>query len=127
MSRAKLQIGALAVAVAALMALGVVVASNALSWSTPFPGFFPYRSGAVASLWRADWAGRRAGLHVRDVVVSVDGEPITGGPSLQAALATRRDAAPIALEMRHPDGSTARVTVPLSRLTKWDLGSAFLL
>jgi signal transduction histidine kinase len=127
MTRPRLQIGALAVAVAALMALGVVVASNALSWDTPFPGFFVYRSGAVASLWRADWAGRRAGLRVRDVILAVDGEPLHGGPSLQTALDRRQGGARIALEVRHPDGSRAHVTVPLSRLTKWDLGSTFLL
>jgi len=127
MSRAKLQIGALAVAVAALMALGAIVASNALSWDTPFPGFFVYRSGAVASLWRADWAGRRAGLHVRDVVVSIDGERIGGPPALQAALDVRRKAPDALLEVRHPDGVVARVRLPLSRLTKWDLGSTFLL
>ena len=127
MSRARLQIGALSLVVAALMALGVVVASQALAWDTPFPGFLVYRSGAVASLWRADWAGRRAGLRVRDVVVAVDGEPIHGGPSLQAALGRRRDAQAIVVEVRHPRGSHARVAVPLVRLTKWDLGSTFLL
>ena len=127
MSRARLQIGALAVAVMALMALGVVVASQALSWNTPFPGFLAYRSGAVASLWRADWAGRRAGLRVRDVILAVDGEPVAGGPSLQQALDARRGQARVALDVRHPDGSVAHVAVPLSRLTNWDLGSTFLL
>ena len=127
MSRARLQIGALWLAVAALMALGAVVASNALSWDTPFGGFFVYRSGAVTSLWRADWAGRRAGLQVRDVIVALDGEPVADGPSLAAALDRRRGAARVALDVRHPDGTTARVSVPLSRLTKWDLGSTFLL
>ena len=62
------------------MALGAAVASQALSWDTPFGGFFVYRSGAVTSLWRADWAGRRAGLRVRDVIVAVDGEPVRDGP-----------------------------------------------
>ena len=122
MSRPRLQIGALALAVAALMALGVVVASQALSWDTPFGGFFVYRSGAVTSLWRADWAGRRAGLRVRDVIVAVDGEPLGaaargGGPSLRRRSTRRRGAARITLDVRHPDGSVARVTVPLSRLT----------
>src|SRR5207302_2832216 len=49
------------------------------------------------------------------------------GPSLQTALDARRGAARIALDVRHPDGSVAHVTVPLSRLTNWDLGSTFLL
>ncbi|MGZ3407981.1 MAG: hypothetical protein ACXVAN_16130, partial [Polyangia bacterium] len=127
MSRARLQIGALALAVAALMALGVVVASNAMAWDTPFGGFFVYRSGAVTSLWRADWAGRRAGLRVRDVITAVDGETVADGPALAAALDRRRDAARVTLDVKHPDGTRARVSVPLSRLTKWDLGSTFLL
>ena len=100
------QIGALALAVAALMALGVVVASQALAWDTPFPGFLVYRSGAVASLWRADWAGRRAGLRVRDVIVSVDGEPIAGGAALQRVLRRHRRATTRSCStVRHPDGS----------------------
>ena len=93
MSRSKLQIGALALAVAALMALGVVVASQALSWDTPFAGFLVYRSGAVASLWRADWAGRRAGLRVRDVILAVDGEPLArAGRSAAGRAAAALDA-----------------------------------
>ena len=127
MSRPRLQIGALGLAVACLMALGVVVASQALSWDTPFGGFFVYRSGAVTSLWRADWAGRRAGLHVRDVIVAVDGEAVADGPALTAALGNRRAAAAVTLDVRHPDGTKSRVQVPLTRLTKWDLGSTFLL
>ncbi len=119
--------GALGLAVAGLMALGVVVASQALSWDTPFGGFFVYRSGAVTSLWRADWAGRRAGLHVRDVIVAIDGEPVADGPALTAALARRRASTEVTLDVRHPDGAMSRVRVPLSRLTKWDLGSTFLL
>ncbi|MGZ3426494.1 MAG: hypothetical protein ACXVCV_07590, partial [Polyangia bacterium] len=117
----------MALAVAALMALGVVVASNAMAWDTPFGGFFVYRSGAVTSLWRADWAGRRAGLRVRDVITAVDGEAVADGPALAAALDRRRDAARLTLDVKHPDGTRARVSVPLSRLTKWDLGSTFLL
>jgi signal transduction histidine kinase len=35
--------------------------------------------------------------------------------------------AEVALVVRHPDGRVVHVTVPLSRLTKWDLGSTFLL
>jgi signal transduction histidine kinase len=127
MSRAKLQIGALALAVAGLMALGAVVASNALGWETPFGGFLVYRSGQVTSLWRADWAGRAAGLRVRDVVRTVDGEPVRGGPALAAALDRRKDAAEVTLDIAHPDGTVARVTVPLTRLTNWDLASTFLL
>src|SRR5262249_5715795 len=110
-----------------LMGLGAVVASNALSWETPFGGFLVYRSGAVTSLWRADWAGRAAGLRVRDVVRAVDGEPIAGGPALAAALDRRKDAAGVSLASAGPDGSSARVTVPLPRLTNWDLASTFLL
>src|SRR5439155_13984707 len=75
-SRARLQIGALALAVFGLIGLGAVVASRALAYDTPFGGFFVYRSGAVTSLWRAHWAGRQAGLRVRDVITAVDGEAV---------------------------------------------------
>jgi signal transduction histidine kinase len=127
MSHARLKMGALGLAVTALMVLGAVVASQALSWDTPFGGFFVYRSGAVTSLWRADWAGRRVGLHVRDVIVAVDDEPVRDGPALTAALDRRRAAEGVMLTVRHPSGAASKVRVPLTRLTKWDLGSTFLL
>jgi signal transduction histidine kinase len=127
MSRARLQIGVLAVAVFGLIALGAIVAERALAYDTPFGGFFVYRSGAVTSLWRAHWAGRQAGLRVRDVITAVDGEQVRGGPALAAALDRRRDNAMVTLDVRHPDGLHGQVTVPLSRLTRWDLGSTFLL
>ena len=127
MRRARLQIGLLSLAVFGLMALGVVVASRALAYDTPFGGFFVYRSGAVTSLWRADWPGRKAGLAVRDIITAVDGESVRGGPALQAALERHRGAASVTLDVAHPDGSRARLTVPLSRLTQWDLASTFML
>ncbi|MDB4965602.1 MAG: sensor histidine kinase [Myxococcales bacterium] len=127
MSRARLQIAVLALAVFGLVALGAVVGSRALAYDTPFGGFFVYRSGAITSLWRAHWAGRQAGLRVRDVIIGVDGERVGGGPSIAAALDRRRDHAQITLDVVHPNGARGQVTVPLSRLTKWDLGSTFLL
>lgn len=129
MSRARLAIGALALAVAALMTLGAMAASSALAYDAPFGGFLVYRSGAVSSLWRADWAGRQAGLAVRDLIVAVDGEPLTppSGHGLVRALERRRGDRVVTLDVRHPDGSRARVTVPLGRLTKWDRASMFML
>src|SRR3954454_2902516 len=72
---------------AALVALGIYCAAQAARFDTPFAGFLVYRSGAVASLWRDDWPGRKAGLKVRDRVRSIDGAPVEGGRSVQAALA----------------------------------------
>jgi S1-C subfamily serine protease len=131
MGRARLVRVAVGVAVAALIALGAACASAALGYDAPFPGFLVYRSGAVTSLWRADWPGRRAGLRVRDVIVAVDGEPLArpgrGGPALRAALERRRDAGEVTLDVARPDGTRARLTVKLSRLTQWDLASTFAL
>jgi signal transduction histidine kinase len=127
MSRARLATLAVGAAVVALIALGAAAASAAIGYDAPFGGFFVYRSGAVTSLWRADWPGRRAGLRVRDVVVAVDGEPVAGGPALAAALERRRGRAAVTLDVARPDGSRPRVTVPLGRLTKWDRASTFAL
>ena len=65
MSRARLAPLVVGVAVIALIALGAAAASAALGYDAPFGGFFVYRSGAVTSLWRADWPGRRAGPRAR--------------------------------------------------------------
>jgi signal transduction histidine kinase len=127
MSRATLQMGTLAAAVFALIGLGAVVASRALAYDTPFGGFFVYRSGAVTSLWRADWAGRKIGLRVRDVIVAVDDQPVRGGAALARALDSHRGERAVTLGVVHPDGRAARLTVPLSRLTRWDLASTFML
>src|SRR5579863_3353020 len=120
-----------AAAVLALIALGGVAAWQARSYDLPFGGFYVYRSGAVTSLWRADWAGRRVGLHVRDVVTGVDDRPLAGGgPGMRRELAARRDAGSttdLALDVRHPDGTTTRVRVPLSRLSTGDMLSTFVL
>ncbi len=127
MSRARLAPLAVGVAVVALIALGCAAASAAIGYDAPFGGFFVYRSGAVTSLWRADWPGRRAGLRVRDVIVAIDGEPVAGGRELRAALDRRRGAASATLDVRRPDGSASRVVVPLGRLTTWDRASTFAL
>jgi signal transduction histidine kinase len=119
--------GAVAVAAAALIGLGIVCAIDAARYATPFPGFLVYRSGAVTSLWRAEWPGRAAGLRVRDAVLSVDGEPVHGGAEVARALGRHASGDTVTLEVRAPRREPRRVTVPLGRLLPWDLAYTFVL
>jgi hypothetical protein len=76
---------ALALAIAATLALGVVCLDGALRARVHFAGFLTYQSGAVASFFRSGWADlgeQGPALRVRDVIVSVDGMPTAGGPAL---------------------------------------------
>jgi signal transduction histidine kinase len=126
---------AIAAGVAALVVLALCSAFLARSWDRPFPGFLVYRSGAVTSLWRAEWPGRLAGLRVRDVITAVDDEPVASGAQLSDALQRRRGQAEVTLTVSSPGsriwpgagGPTRRVTVPLGRLSTGDLAYTLIL
>jgi signal transduction histidine kinase len=112
---------AVALAGVALVALGLASLWLARAVETPFAGFLVYRSGAVTSLWRAEWPGRRAGLRVRDVVTEVAGEPVGGGPEVAAALG-RHAGDSVEVAVRGPGGERRRVVVPVGKLRAADLG-----
>src|SRR5258706_2997209 len=122
-----LRSGSVALAAAALLGLGIVCALDATRYATPFPGFLVYRSGAVTSLWRAEWPGRAGGLHVRDAVLSVEGEAVRGGAEVARALSHHAPGSEVTLEVRAPHHDSRRVTVPLGRLAPWDYGYTFVL
>jgi signal transduction histidine kinase len=113
-----------------LVTLGVLCAAEAARWQTPFAGFLVYRSGAVTSLWRAEWPGQRAGLRVRDRVLAVDGQTVHGGRQVQAAMADAEahGRGEVTVEVRSPGSAPARaVRLPLGRLGPYDLGATFFL
>ncbi len=115
--------------VAALIGLSLACAVFARGHDRPFPGFLVYRSGAVTSLWRADWPGRRAGLRVRDVVTELDGEPVSGGFAVDAALGRLAGRPSVTVTVREPGsrmwpipgGRERKVEVPLGRLEAGDI------
>jgi signal transduction histidine kinase len=121
--------------VLAVLVLGVACAVLARSYNVPFPGFLAYRSGAVTSLWRAEWPGRRAGLRARDIVITVDGTPVSSGAEIAAALDRHGDGGTLVLEVRSPAsrmwpsriGPVHRVELPVGRLLPWDLGYTLFL
>ena len=131
----------MAILTAILVCLGVFCAAEAARWQTPFAGFLVYRSGAVTSLWRAEWPGRRAGLRVRDRVVRVDGETVRGGREVQRALAAARARGQLTvtievesrrappLLVRLPLGRTrpGRASAPPSRCRSAPVGLVYLL
>jgi signal transduction histidine kinase len=111
---------------AALVCLGIYCAVQAVRFDTPFAGFLVYRSGAVSSLWRDDWPGRRAGLQVRDRVRRVDDTPVHGGLEVEAALAAAeahgRKEVEVEVESR---GAVRVVTLPLGRMRFSDESATF--
>jgi len=130
----RIRTGLVAAGVFLAVGLGIVCAFEARSYDAPFPGFLVYRSGVVASLWRASWAGTRLGLRGRDVVVAVDGAPVSGGDEFRRALEARRDRASVTVTVVQPSsrmwpgrGERREVTVPLSRLRSGDRAYALVL
>src|SRR5438874_1267499 len=111
---------------AALVCLGSYCAFQAVRFDTPFAGFLVYRSGAVSSLWRDDWPGRRAGLQVRDRVRAIDGVPVRGGRAVQAALAAAeaRGQTRVTVEVESR-GALRAVQLPLGRMRFSDESATF--
>ncbi len=101
-----------------------VVSRRALA--RPFPGFFVYPSGAVASVLRRDWEGPRVGLKPRDRIVAVEGRAAASGEDVWALLA-ETDRGEVTLDVESPEGARRSVTVRLGRLVGSDLALAFLL
>jgi signal transduction histidine kinase len=131
---ARIRLAFLAAGVAAVIALGVVCALLARNYGAPFPGFLVYRSGAIASLWRGNWAGKQLGLRGRDTVIAVDGEPVSSGADFRRALEERRASATVRVTVVQPSsrlwpgrGAERTVTVPLGRLSHGDWAYVLIL
>src|SRR5579871_1299918 len=114
-------------AIAAIVALGVATLGDALGPPPRTAGFLVYQSGAVASLARAEWPGFRAGLRVRDAIVSVDGVSVRGGPAVARALERLPDGAIATIEAVSPTGERRAVRLPIAPMSRADLGYTFLL
>ena len=53
------------------------------SWiDRPFPGFLVLKNNLVAQVWLPEWEGFKRGLQVGDIIVSVDGQPVTNAAEL---------------------------------------------
>ena len=68
--------------------------------------------GAVVSDVKPNSPAEMAGLQVRDVVVSVDGEPVTGSPQFNASFYTKRAGDRVSLEVSR-SGVHLRFDVPV--------------
>ncbi len=117
--------------IAATVALGVAclaAATSSFAGRGPrFCGFLTYQSGAVASLARADWPGFRAGLAVRDTIVSVGGAPVDGGPDIARRLAEVPEGATVEIVAETPAGARKAVRLPVAHLDGADLRYTFVL
>jgi signal transduction histidine kinase len=118
----RVRLGLFVAALLAVAGIGAAALGLAARHQAPFPGFLVYRSGAVTSLWRSDWAGYRLGLRVRDQVVAIGDEPVRGGREVTRALAARAGEAEVRVRLVSPDGADKEVRLPLLRLGRWDLG-----
>jgi sigma-B regulation protein RsbU (phosphoserine phosphatase) len=63
--------------IVAVAVISILVLESALQWvGQPFPGFFLDPNLVVSESWDESWTGPQAGLHHRDRVLSVNGEPV---------------------------------------------------
>jgi len=83
--------------------------------------FFDLKSayGAVISEVTPDSPGARAGLKVGDVIVGLDGKPVTGAGELQAEVSSKRPGTKVALEVMR-DGKSIGVPVTVEELGSKD-------
>lgn len=102
-----LGLSALVLAAAALLA--------AQTASAPFPGFFTEPTLVVNNIGSASWSGYRAGLHLPDQILAVDGLPLGHPVALAEALRSRYAGEIVRLQVRNPEtGEIRPVLIPLT-------------
>lgn len=76
--------------IVAVAVISILALASALEWvGQPFAGFFLVPNLLVSDTWDERWTGPQAGLHHRDRVLSVDGEPIRSSQEVMGLVRAR--------------------------------------
>ena len=103
------------VLIVALAVIGAICAVHAVSWlDKPFPGFLMFEYGGVGSFGDYGWPSFRAGIKYRDVVVEVDGRPVTTATDVARQLEQHKvgDVVPYVFDR---NGQRLAFNIPFSR------------
>ena len=118
---------AFGVIVLAMLALAVVCVRDAVGWiDKPFAGFLFYEFPVVGSFGEREWPGMQAGLRYRDVVLEVNGRPISSGREIQQAVRETRVGQRIQFLIDRK-GDRIRVDLPVVEFWLGDFLTVFML
>lgn len=103
-----------------MLLIGTVCLVHSIMWiDKPFAGFLYYQFPEVGSFGDYQWSGLKAGVHYRDVILEVNGRPISMGKDIQAIV----DQTPVGETITYRlarKGEPYTISVPVSVFTLQD-------
>lgn len=90
------------------------------SWiGKPFPGFLVLRNNLVIQPWLPEWEGIKRGVKIGDVIVAVDGQPVTNADELDQIASNRSMGDDLSYKVIRGK-QEIEFTIPVSRFTQRD-------
>ena len=97
------------------------------SWiDRPFPGFLVLENNLVAQVWLPEWEGFRRGLKIDDIIVAVDGQPVTNAAELDRIVMESGLGDDLSYSVIR-GGQEIELTIPVSLFTQRDYLAVFAL
>lgn len=100
--------------------ISILVLASALQWvGQPFPGFFLDPNLLVSESWDEGWTGPKAGLHHRDRVLSVNGEPVSSSQEVTKLARAWEEGAVLTYTVER-GGETKEIAIPTMEFGWWE-------
>src|SRR6185436_2460099 len=108
-------LAAFACLLAVLVVLGTICIVHAIQWiDKPFAGFLIFGYPGIGSFADLQWPAFQAGIHYRDLILSVNGQPVTSGRDILEALSQFLPGDTVAYQLLNRQGQVLDVSVPVS-------------
>jgi serine phosphatase RsbU (regulator of sigma subunit) len=110
-----------------MLAIAGLCLANAITCvGRPFAGFLFYDYRIVGSFGDYQWPGLRAGVHYQDVILQVEGRPISSGREILQIVAHAQEGEKLTYLLSR-GGKQITLQVPVARFTQADFVKIFLL